>query len=120
METVVESLLEERNSDMDIKCTDATTNPSFKDTSFSVYNLKKEIKSHKGNKLKNDDVKLELSEKDVAILDRVLCELEVAGIDSYEGFFMDYPKSDEIFRKLKNKIAKFAEQSDINWRVENE
>lgn len=50
LEEVVMSLLEERNSDDDLVSAEYTKHPSFKDCTFSIYNIKNQIKKQRGSK----------------------------------------------------------------------
>ena len=51
LEVVVTSLLEERNSENDLQCTKKTSDPSFKDCSFSIYNVEDQIKKQQRNRI---------------------------------------------------------------------
>ena len=63
LETVVKSLLEERNDVCDtIKITDTTENPCYKGSTFSVHNIEGEIKEQEKNR-KNLPTKDELLSK---------------------------------------------------------
>ena len=50
----------------------------------------------------------ELSEKELAILNRVLEIIESDVVSTYEAFFMDYPKLDDAYKKLSKRIKKEA------------
>ena len=53
-------------------------------------------------------IKIELTEKEICLLNRVLTGIEESG-DIYEGFFIDEPAEYKKYEKIRKQMKKFAE-----------